>query len=92
MPTSGDYIIYDDTGITNDFTTTWSYYTSDHTQQMWDEHQRECDRQDRIIEAQMQEEAERVEEIRRLQEEKKKYPLFFWRETCAERTLKEGIV
>ena len=80
MPTSGDYIIYDDTGITNDFTTTWSYYTSDHTQQMWD-------RQDRIIEAQMREaeeqcyqEMKRAEELR---EDKRRYPLFF---------IKEGIV
>lgn len=27
-----------------------------------------------------------------LEEDKRKYPLFFWREVCAEHTLKEGIV
>jgi len=41
--------------------------------QMWEEHQQECDRQDRIIEAQMQAEEE-------LREDRRKYPLFYWKE------------
>ena len=45
-------------------------------QQDYEEYQRECERQDHIHEQILQEQAE-------LAEDKKKYPLFFWRELCS---------
>ena len=65
MPDSGDWIYIDtNTGTTGNWS--YSFSTSDPIQQMWEEHQKECDKQDR----------ERAE----LAKDKQKYPLFFLKE------------
>ena len=69
-----NYIYTDDNWTVT--TDSYSWLSSDPIQQMWEEHQQECERQDREIQAMMQRQAELIED-------KRKYPLFF---------LKEGIV
>jgi len=64
-------------------TTSWggdvwapTHRTAAQVQQSYEEYQQECERQDRIMERRLREQAE-------LEEDKRKYPLFF---------LKDGIV
>ena len=53
----------------------WVALSEEEVQQQYLDYQQERERQDAIIEQMLQEEAERLEE-------REKYPLFFWRETC----------
>ena len=61
-----DYIFLNNDGWTVSWEQPISYTSSDPMQQMWEEHQQECDKQDR----------DRAE----LAKDKQKYPLFFLKE------------
>ena len=56
---------------------------------MWDEFQQECEQADLIREQKIRKYEEQCyQEMKRkaeLMEDRKKYPLFFWRETCKEK-------
>ena len=49
-------------------------------QQEYEDYQREREREDRTYELQMQMHEQQMEEERQLIEDKRKYPLFFWKE------------
>ena len=76
----------------SNFFSSYDANTSTQVQQEFEEYVRECERQDQIYEQQMQMMEQQMEEERQLIKDKEKYPLFFWRETCVQSTLKEGIV
>ena len=68
MPNSGDWFYIDIPSMSS--STSFPHSTA---QQMYDEWKQECERQDHIHEQILQEQAELIED-------KKKYPLFFWKE------------
>lgn len=70
------FTFYGDTMASNDDWINISIPPVSQVQQEYEEYVRECEQQDREIERKLQEQAE-------LEEDKKKYPLFF---------LKEGII
>lgn len=61
----------------------YGWVSATYIQQMWEEHQQECARQDAIMEQLIRADEEQAEKDRQRQEDKKKYPLFF---------IKDGIV
>ena len=75
---------------------TWEPTPLTVVQIQYEEYRRECLRQDTSYEMQMQmheqQYEQQMEEERQLTKDKERYPLFFWRETCVQGTLKEGIV
>lgn len=62
--------------------TSYVHLTSAHIQQQWEEYQEECRQKERIMEQMMREAEEQQYQKQLRQEDIKKYPLFFWRETC----------
>ena len=89
MPNFGDWIHNISSSASS---STWGFTSfsaaQTHAQVLWEyeEYQIECERQDQVYELQMQMHEQQIEEERQLIKDKKKYPLFFWRETCVKHT------
>ena len=76
-----NYVYDDSTGSINTWVTN-DPLASSTVQQMWEEWLQECEEADRVIEQKMREAEEECYQEQLRQEDMKKYPLFFWKETC----------
>jgi len=75
------YFSYDN-GTSTFVAASSGYFTATEIQQQYEEYRQRCERQEREMERMHREAEERCYQEMLEQEDRRKYPLFYWRKTC----------